>query len=95
MLRMFAVFPGSLLPAAALLIALAWPAHVAAADRSLADLNCPVSVLACASELNADCGGQLLARPDNFVLLQDLLPALPAGAAEAHPFLGRAPPFSL
>lgn len=92
---MFAKGLRKLLPAAALLIALAWPAHVAVADRSPADLNCPVSLLACSSELNADCGGELLARPDNFVLLEYRLPPQPAGAAKTGPFLGRAPPFSL
>ena len=78
--------------AAALLMALAWPAHVAFADRTLADLDCPVSVLACSSEVNADCGNPLLERPENFIFVGSVQLLLPAGTGMRPVFLGRAPP---
>lgn len=77
---------------AALLVTLAWPAHVALADRTAADLDCPVSVLACSSELNSDCGTPLLERPFAFVLLEPVALLLPPGKEAFPSFKGRAPP---
>lgn len=81
-----------ILPAAALLIALAWPAHVAVADRSAADLDCQVSALAFSSELNADCGGALLEIPLSFRLVEQGLPVFPYVPFSGESFRGRAPP---
>jgi hypothetical protein len=80
------------LPAAALLIALAWPAHVALTDRSVADLGCQVSALASSSELNSDCGSRLLELPFTFRLVKLELPVLSYVPVPAGSFRGRAPP---
>ncbi|MGD9642714.1 MAG: hypothetical protein AB7V08_08250 [Elusimicrobiales bacterium] len=77
---------------AALLMALTWPAHVAAADRSVADLNCQVSALASASELNVDCGGILPECPVSFRLVEQALPVSAYVCVPEASFLGRAPP---
>jgi hypothetical protein len=77
---------------AALLTVLAWPAHVVFADKDLADLNCPVSSLTCSSELNSDCGSEILAAPENFILVKLNTPVPAAAGALIRPFFGRAPP---
>ena len=79
---------------AALLITLAWPAHVVSSDRTLADLNCQESVLASSSELNSDCGNPLLEFPADFVFAEPELLLLPAGTGAFPVFRGRAPPIA-
>jgi hypothetical protein len=89
----FANFLRALSLSAALLMALAWPAHVALADRSAADLDCQVSALASSSELNADCGGQLLELPLSFTFLHPQAPFQAYVHITSGAFRGRAPPF--
>ncbi|OGR65387.1 MAG: hypothetical protein A2X31_10165 [Elusimicrobia bacterium GWB2_63_22] len=69
----------------------AWDFHVLGASHEAGE-NCQFCAVASAPELNADCGSALLARPDNFVLVQAALPGLPAGASAPAAFRGRAPP---
>jgi hypothetical protein len=78
----------------ALLIALAWPAHVVSADRTLADLNCQESVLASSSELNSDCGNPLLEFPSGFVFVSLSFLPLPAGMETVPVLHSRAPPLA-
>jgi len=61
------------------------PAHEAGED-------CQVCAVASSPELNADCGTDLIVRPDNFVLVTAALPGLPADIPFIAAFLGRAPP---
>lgn len=79
---------------AALLMALAWPAHVAYADRTLADLNCQESVLASASEVNSDCGNPLLEFPTDFVFVVPSFFLLLAGTQTVPVLHSRAPPLA-
>jgi len=79
---------------AALLMALAWPAHVASADKTLADLNCQESVLAGASEVNSDCGNPLLEFPTDFVFVVASSLLLPAGTQTVPVLHSRAPPLA-
>ena len=78
---------------AALLTALAWPAHEIFVHHD-ADNDCQVCAVTCSPELNADCGSLLLAAPENFELAAPIcfvksVPALPLPA-----FQGRAPPIA-
>ncbi|HBE89317.1 MAG TPA: hypothetical protein DDW67_09295 [Elusimicrobia bacterium] len=77
--------------ASALLIALAWPAHVLSEDNP-ADKNCPVCLVVCSPELNSDCGTELLSAPADFVLAPVVrsLPVVFYGVSSV--FLSRAPP---
>jgi len=79
--------------AAALLIALAWPAHEVFAHNS-ADNDCQVCAVSCSPELNADCGTVLLAAPVNFVILCPVSSVQPDAAELPLAFLGRAPPLA-
>ena len=85
--RFLPVFP----LASALLIALAWPAHVFSEDNP-ADKNCPVCQVVCSPELNSDCGTELLAAPADCILAPVVrsLPAVFYGVPFV--FFGRAPP---
>jgi len=76
---------------AALLITLAWPGHVASADKTVADLNCQESVLS-SSELNSDCGNPLLEFPTDFVFVVPSFLLLPAGTQTLPVSHSRAPP---
>lgn len=87
------VFKTALL-CAALLITLAWPAHVASSDKTMADLNCQESVLASSSELNSDCGNTLLEFPANFVFVAPSFLLLPAGTENVPVLHSRAPPLA-
>ena len=78
----------------ALLVALAWPAHVVSTDRTLADLNCQESVLASSSELNSDCGSPLLEFPSDFVFVLPPFLLLPAGMETVPVLHSRAPPLA-
>ena len=79
---------------AALLITLAWPLHVAYADKTVADLNCQESVLASSSELNSDCGNPLLEFPTDFVFVVPSFLLLPAGTQTVPGLHSRAPPLA-
>ncbi len=81
-----------LLPAAALLIALAWPAHVLAADRTAADLDCQVSALALSSEFNSDNAHNLLERPHTLPVVPEQPPPPANHSGFPSAFRGRAPP---
>ncbi len=61
------------------------PAHEAGED-------CRVCAVACAPKLNADCGTQLLVRPDNFVAAEAAFPGWIFKTPFIAAFLGRAPP---
>lgn len=75
----------------AALAAGAWDLHMLGSAHEAAD-NCQVCAVAGAPELNADCGSELLVRPDNFVATAAALPGLPAETPFIAAFLGRAPP---
>ena len=69
----------------------AWDLHILSASHADGE-SCQFCAVASAPELNADCGSALLARPDNFVLVQAALPGLPSKVSFTAAFLGRAPP---
>jgi len=69
----------------------AWDLHILSASHADGE-NCQFCAVASTPELNADCGSALLARPDDFVLIQAALPGLPAGVSAPAVFRGRAPP---
>jgi hypothetical protein len=76
---------------AALLTALAWPAHEVFAHSS-GDNDCQVCAVSLSPELNADCGSALLAAPESFGLIKPEA-SLPTAITAALPvFHGRAPP---
>ncbi len=77
--------------AAALLTALAWPAHEAFAHNP-ADNDCQVCSVSISPELNSDCGSTLLAAPLNFSLFAPEAPLLPVLVSAVPVFYGRAPP---
>lgn len=69
----------------------AWDLHILGPAHADGE-NCQVCSVASSPELNADCGTQLLVRPDNFVMAAAALPGLPAETPFIAAFLGRAPP---
>ncbi|HAN04659.1 MAG TPA: hypothetical protein DCW72_10130 [Elusimicrobia bacterium] len=69
----------------------AWDLHMLGPAHEAGE-SCQVCSVAGSPELNADCGGRLLVRPDNFVLNEAALPGLPAETPFIAAFLGRAPP---
>lgn len=79
---------------AALLVTLAWPAHVAFSDKTMADLNCQESVLVSSSELNSDCGNPLLEFPANFVFVVPAFLPVPAATVVVPVLRSRAPPLT-
>ncbi len=76
---------------AALLTALAWPAHEVFAHNS-ADNDCQICAVSLSPELNSDCGSALLAAPENFTLLKPEAALLSAVTGAVPVFYGRAPP---
>jgi len=76
---------------AALLTALAWPAHEVFA-HSGAETGCQVCSVSLSPELNADCGSLLLSAPQNFSLLKAEAALLTECSAAVPAFHGRAPP---
>ena len=76
---------------AALLTALAWPAHEAFA-HNLADNDCQICSVSTSPELNSDCGSTLLSAPVNFSFIAPEAPLLPASVSAIPAFYGRAPP---
>lgn len=79
--------------AAALLMALAWPAHeIFSHGSGLADNDCRVCAVASSPELNSDCGSALIERPSGLTILVPAAPSLAAGLLTVRPFRGRAPP---
>lgn len=75
----------------AVTVAGAWDLHILGSSHEAGD-NCQVCAIASFPELNADCGSELLVRPDNFVMAAAALPGLPAETPFIAAFLGRAPP---
>jgi hypothetical protein len=75
----------------AALAAGAWDLHMLGPAHEAGE-NCQVCSVAESPELNADCGSELLLRPDNFVATEAALPGLPADTPFIAAFLGRAPP---
>jgi hypothetical protein len=69
----------------------AWDLHMLGPAHGAAD-NCQVCAVASSPELNADCGSELLVRPDNFVAAEAALPGLPVETPFITAFQGRAPP---
>ncbi len=69
----------------------AWDLHVLGASHEAGE-DCQVCAVACAPELNADCGSMLLVRPDNFVVTEAARPGQPVDPQFITAFLGRAPP---
>lgn len=88
---MFSELFRKILPAAALLIALAWPAHVATEDSQPYEY-CPVCSVVCSPELNSDCDGVLPERPTTFVITAPEPLSVSYEAALPPAFSGRAPP---
>ena len=78
---------------AALLIALAWPAHEAFAHHA-DDNDCQVCSVSCSPQLNADCGSELLAAPEKFELVSQVFSAGPGATGFLPAFQGRAPPIA-
>jgi len=78
---------------AALFMALAWPAHeLFVHGGGLADDDCRVCAVSLSPELNSDCGGALLAAPEDLVSVVQV-PAAPAAAGRPTAAArGRAPP---
>jgi hypothetical protein len=77
--------------AAALFIGGAWAFHMAEAHNA-ADKDCQVCAVSCSPELNADCGTELIAKPENFSLVAPALTIKPANTISVLSFYGRAPP---
>lgn len=69
----------------------AWDLHMLGPAHEAGE-SCQVCAVASSPELNADCGTQLLVRPDNFIVAAAALPGLPAETPFIAAFLGRAPP---
>ena len=69
----------------------AWNLHMLGPAHEAGD-DCQICAVASAPELNADCGSDLLARPDNSVAAEAALPGLPVLSRAIAAFLGRAPP---
>lgn len=69
----------------------AWDLHMLGPAHEAGEV-CQVCSVAGAPELNADCGSELLVRPDNFVVTKAALPGLPSEIPFVAAFLGRAPP---
>ena len=69
----------------------AWDLHMLGPAHEAGE-SCQVCAVASSPELNADCGTELLVRPDNFVLTEAALPGLPVETPLKAAFLGRAPP---
>ena len=78
--------------AAALFIGGAWAFHVAEPAHNEADNDCQGCAIACSPELNADCGTELIAKPENFSLVVPALSVMPAKMAAVLSYCGRAPP---
>ncbi|OGR41263.1 MAG: hypothetical protein A2X35_07680 [Elusimicrobia bacterium GWA2_61_42] len=68
-----------------------WDLHMLGA-RHEAGENCQVCAVASSPELNADCGSELLVRPDNFVVTKASRHGLPVETPFIAAFHGRAPP---
>jgi hypothetical protein len=77
--------------AAALLIALVWPAHMATEDYQPYEY-CQVCSVVCSPELNSDCDGVLPERPATFVISVRCPLPVSYDAALPQAFSGRAPP---
>lgn len=87
----FRVIKNVLCLAFAAVAAGAWDLHMLGPVHEAGE-SCQVCAVASSPELNADCGTQLLVRPDNFVTAAAALPGLPAETPFIAAFLGRAPP---
>jgi hypothetical protein len=75
----------------ALLVAAAWPAHVATENYQPFEY-CPVCSVVCSPELNSDCGIDLLEPPSGFILLEPGAVLLSFCVPFSASFSGRAPP---
>lgn len=69
----------------------AWNLHILSVHHKAGD-NCQVCAVAAAPELNADCGSDLLVRPDSSIAVRASLPGLLSEIPFIAAFLGRAPP---
>ena len=78
--------------AAALLFGGAWAFHMAGSAPDAAHDDCQVCAVASAPELNADCGTELVSRPENFTLVARAPVVTPANTLAVLCFYGRAPP---
>ncbi|MBI4800960.1 MAG: hypothetical protein HY796_00365 [Elusimicrobia bacterium] len=76
---------------AALLTVLSLPAHEAFTP-AVSDGNCRVCSVSHSPELNADCGSELLAAPENFKLLPPAFLVKPVAVEFQPAFPVRAPP---